>query len=99
MSVRCHVFGFAFLYVPVTNSMLVLAHSVRCRCWMWRSRLLVRWYGLMVGHDGNICMSCSSAKSFICFSVGRSFLWATRRWAMHWDFVAAVVGGFIVSLQ
>ncbi len=56
-------------------------------------------YGCRKGHDGHMCISCSSAKLLICDSVGRSFLCATRRCAMYWDLVAAVVGGDMGNLQ
>ena len=59
----------------------------------------MRWYGLMYGHDGRTWMSCRSARSLICLSVGRSVLCATRRWAMYCVFVAAAVGGLIGCLQ
>jgi hypothetical protein len=44
-------------------------------------------------------MSCSSAKSLICVSVGRSSLCATRGCARYWDLAAVAVGGVMSSLQ
>ena len=51
------------------------------------------------GTTGQMWMSCGSAKSLICVSVGRSCLCATRRCAGCWDLAAVAVGGAMSTLQ
>jgi hypothetical protein len=76
-----------------------LVRWVRCRLVVCLCNALRVLYGCIEGHDGQMWISCVSARSLICVSVGRSFLCATRKCARYWDLAAAVVGGVIGSLQ